>query len=110
MTIPYSNKVPIRIPNLPFGQLIDDKGFPTDDFLTFMQALVGNLENFIGNEGLVMPTQSSQNITEIANNVDENQRKTLAFGTLIYDADNRKILASIDDGTGNPIFKEVNLI
>lgn len=106
----YSEKAPIRIPNLPFGQIVDETGHPTDDELTFRQALVGNLENFMGNEGLVMPSQPTTNILEIQNAVNENQQKTCAFGTLIYDTTTGEIKAAVDDGTGNPIFKVVQLL
>lgn len=106
----YSEKAPIRIPNLPFGQIVDETGHPTDDELTFRQALIGNLENFMGNEGLVMPTQTTANITEIQNAQNENGQYTCAFGTFIYDSTTNEIKAAIDDGTGKPIFKVVQLL
>lgn len=100
----------IRVPNLPMGQIVNEQGFPTDDELTFRQTLLTNLQRFIGNEGIVAPTQTNTNILSIQNNTNANGQYTCAFGTLIYDATNNKLLAAIDDGTGKPIFKEVNLL
>lgn len=110
MTTTISDSQVIRVPNLPMGQIVNEQGYPTDDELTFRQTLLTNLQRFIGNEGIVVPTQTNNNILSIQNNVNANGQYTCAFGTLIYDATNNKLLAAIDDGTGKPIFKEVNLL
>ena len=109
MTLPADIQV-VRIPNLPMSQIVNDQGFPTDDELTFRQTLITNLQRIAGNEGMVAPTQTNANILTIQNNVNANGQYTCAFGTLIYDSTNNKILAAIDDGTGKPIFKEVQLL
>ena len=99
-----SNRDEVRIPNLPIGHIVDDNGYPTDDELTFTQVLVTNLQKLVGNNGLVMPTVNNTEMLQIQNNTDINQQKTCAFGTLLYNKDTNKIMAAVDDGTGNPIF------
>jgi hypothetical protein len=56
---------PIRIPNLPSGQITDDKGNATDDELTFRQSLVSLLQDILGPEGLVAPQQDATSIAAI---------------------------------------------
>jgi hypothetical protein len=51
-----------------------------------------------------MPTVNNTEMLQIQNNTDINQQKTCAFGTLLYNKDTNKIMAAVDDGTGNPIF------
>lgn len=110
MTTTVSDRAEIRIPNLPMGNIVDEKGYPTDDELTFRQVLIQNLQRLIGNEGLVAPKQANADILSIQNKTNANGQYTCAFGTLIYDSTNNKILAAINDGTGKPIFKELNLL
>lgn len=98
-----------RIPNLPLGKIAEADGTPTDDELTFRQGLLTSLQNYIGNEGLVMPTQTDANITKIQNHVNEQGQHTCAFGTFIYDSTNNTIRVSVDDGSGAPIFKTVTI-
>lgn len=98
-----------RIPNLPLGKIVDDNGNPTDDELTFRQALVTSLQNYMGNEGLVAPTQTATNITTIQNNQNSQGQYTCAFGTIIYDSTNNSIKIAIDNGSGAPLFKTVTL-
>lgn len=110
----------IRVPNLPTGPLIDDKGNATDDELTFRQALITGLQNNFGPEGLVAPTQSNAAapnnfIRQIQNNQIPNpvtgvvDQYTCGFGRFLYDSTNNRILVSIDGGAGVPAFMEVTL-
>jgi hypothetical protein len=115
----------IRIPNLPMGALVDDKGVATDDELTFRQALVTNLQKLFGDEGMVAPSQTNKladpdpnenfHIRQIQNNRLPNpitgapDQYTCGFGRFLYDATNNRILVSIDVGGGVPGFAEVNL-
>lgn len=84
----------VRIPNLPRGQLVDSDGNSTLDFSTFMQTLVTNLQRYFGNEGMVMPSQTAENIALIVANTIPNSGQpdvplyTCAPGTMIYDSDN----------------------
>lgn len=64
--IPPRNEV--RIPNLPMGPLVDKDGKATPEEMTFRQALLTLLQTIAGNEGLVMPSQTTDNITTIVNN------------------------------------------
>lgn len=104
-----------RIPNLPTGPMIEKDGYPTDDEQTFRQILVSSLQNNFGNEGCVVPTQSNaaapnDYITQIQDNQLPNGEYTCGFGRFLYDETNNRVLVSIDDGTGKPIFKTVVLI
>jgi hypothetical protein len=104
-----NNNPVIRVPNLPIGQIVDENGNATDDELTFRHALITNLQNNFGNEGVVVPTQTAANINTIQNNQLANGQYSCAFGTIIYDSTNNLIRIAIDDGTGKPIFKTVTL-
>jgi hypothetical protein len=104
----------IRIPNLPIGQVVNDQGHATDDELTFRHTLITSLQNNFGNEGCVVPTQANDAapndfIRQIQDNQQSNGQFTCGFGRFLYDATNKRILVSIDDGTGTPKFMEVTL-
>ncbi len=115
---------PIRIPNLPLGQIVDDKGMPTDDELTFRQSLVTALQNNMGNEGLVIPQQSQADANTILNHRVENPSNPATFvytcqlGTMLYiphatDYTQDKVVIAVrNDATypaTPPIFKTVTL-
>ncbi len=111
----------VRIPNLPMGQIVDENGRPTDDELTFRQALLTLLEQLAGNEGLVMPQQPTANITIIQNATVEipvgntgssNTIYTCAFGTMIYDTTTREFKVAVESapGSGIPVFKVVTIV
>ena len=104
----------IRIPNLPLGQIVNDKGMATDDELTFRQSLITSLQNYMGNEGLVAPTQSdaaSPNdfIKQIQDYRTPDGVYTCGFGRFLYDSTNNRMLVSIDGGGGVPAFMEITL-
>lgn len=122
MTVIKAN-LPLRIPNLPMGQIVDDKGIPTDDERTFRQALVTSLNSYIGNEGLVSPTVSESAspldyVTQIQNAQNEQGQYTCQLGTIIYQkhpTDYTQDIVRIAVRTGNnypvspPLFKTVTL-
>ena len=107
----------IRIPNLPMGKIVDANGMPTDDEMTFRQTLLTLLQQFIGNEGLVMPSQTAANILLIQNNTAQAQgatpafTNTCAFGTMIYESNTALVKVAIEDplGSGTPVFKTVTV-
>jgi len=106
---------PNRIPDLPIGKIVNEEGEATDVEQTFRQNLVTGLTNIIGNEGIVAPTQTAADITIIQNNTTVNPSggaavPTCQYGTFIYDSTNNRIVVTIDNGAGSPIFKEVVLI
>ena len=115
----------IRVPNLPTGPLVDDKGNATDDELVFRQNLVTSLQNNFGNEGLVMPTQyeeaSPENfVTKIQNHQNAAGQYTCALGTMLYvifdplDYTQDKVMIAVrNDNTypdTPPLFKTVTLV
>lgn len=116
---------PIRIPTLPVGKIVDENGNPTDDEIQFRQALITLLQNVLGEEGLIMPSQNSASVTLIQNNTQEvpgasdSPVYTCQFGTMIYRpsttkfpvAPNDAVLVSMNDGTVNqaPIFKTITV-
>lgn len=113
----------IRIPNLPTGRIVDENGNTSDEEQTFRQTLITSLQDNFGNEGCVVPSQTSANITKIQDHTIIDQATgltvyTCQFGTLIfnnepYDAitnpQGNSLLVAVDDGTGKPIFKIVNV-
>lgn len=89
----YDTQYPVRVPNLPLGKIVDDNGYPTPEELTFRQALVTLLQTLFGNEGLVMPTQTTTNITSIVGNTALTPGATATTytclpGTMIYNSTN----------------------
>ena len=114
MTVPTRVEANVRVPNLPLGAMVNEQGLPTIDMLTFLQTLVTNLQRYLGNEGLVAPTQTATNITTIQNNTVPNPSGgspvyTCQYGTIIYDSTNNLMKMVIDNGSGAPIFKTVTL-
>ena len=101
-----------RIPNLPMGQIVDEKGMPTDDELTFRQALIGLLQQFFGEEGMLMPQQTAADILTIQNNTQATPGATpgtdhtCAPGTFLYDTTNNSVVVSELVG-GLPVFKQL---
>lgn len=119
ITVPEKVQV-IRIPNLPVGKWVNEDGTPSDDFLTFMQALIVQLNRNMGNEGLVAPSQPEANIDIIEANATQQYvggpvSRTCQFGTFIYQTDSLDPLTSVkvavEDpiGSGIPVFKTVTL-
>lgn len=121
MTLPTDQSLirnKVRIPNLPIGRIVDDNGKPTDDELTFRQALLTLLEQIVGTEGLVMPQQPTTNITTIQNAKSTipvgnsgavDQTYTCAFGTMIYDTTLGVAKIALEDPlhSGIPVFHEI---
>lgn len=113
----------VRIPNLPIGQMTDKNGNATPSEMTFRQTLLTNLQNILGNEGLVMPTQSPANVTLIQNNSILNPATelpiyTCQLGTILYSQHptdytmDKVVIAVRNDNTypnTPPIFKKVTL-
>lgn len=113
----------IRIPNLPVGRLVDQNGNTTDEEQTFRQTLISSLQDNFGSEGCVVPSQTKANIAKIQDHtvIDQatgNPVYTCKFGTLIfnnepYDAitnpQGNSLLVAVDDGTGKPLFKIINV-
>lgn len=106
----FQDKTTFRAPNLPLGALVDESGFPTPEFLTFLQTLVSSMQKNFGDEGLVAPTQTAANITTIQNNtqtVPTGSNYTCQFGTLIYDSNANTLRVALNDGAGAPTFKTI---
>lgn len=109
----------LRVPNLPLGKIVDENGMPTDDELTFRQALVTLLQKLFGNEGVVMPSQPQANVTAIQNYTNPQGQKTCQFGTIIYipsttafpAAPNDSLVVAFNDGTAaqEPVFKTITV-
>ncbi len=91
----------IRIPNLPMGKMVDKEGDPTDNEMTFRQALITSLQSYMGNEGLVAPSQNSTNITAIQNNRVPNpvtgvpDAYSCEPGTIIYNTTTNKLMVAV---------------
>jgi hypothetical protein len=114
----------IRIPNLPTGAIVDDKGIATDGESTFRRILITSLQKNFGNEGVVVPVQNPTDVLRIQNNSVYNpatgqQEYTCQLGTILYsqhptDYTMDKVLIAVrNDNTypaTPPVFKQVTLI
>jgi hypothetical protein len=116
MANPNAQRDALRIPNLPAGKIVDPDGMPTADELQFRQTLLTLLESILGNEGLVMPSQSTTNIAIIQTHVQDVQQgsatntiNTCQFGTMIYDTTLgvAKIALEYPLGSGTPVFHTI---
>jgi hypothetical protein len=120
-----SDRSVTRIPNLPMGRIVDEKGFPTDDELTFRQVLLANLQRLMGNEGLVLPSLFYADIVKVVNNTQilgGITSYTCAFGTMFYskglpapngtEPNGGKVWVTVEDpaNPGVPLLKQVDLI
>ena len=104
----------VRIPTLPVDKMVDKDGGATPTEMTFRQTLLNNLQVLFGAEGCVVPTQSDVNIALIQDNQYPDSITglpvyTCGNGRILYDSVNNRILISIDNGSGIPVFKQVTL-
>lgn len=101
----------VRIPNLPLGKLVDTDLNPTDDEITFRHTLITSLQKNFGDEGVVIPTQPTANITIIQNNQNQATppQYTCQAGTFIYDSDTNSVKVAILVA-GVPTFKTVVVV
>jgi hypothetical protein len=107
-------KAAIRIPNVSFDKMVDENGFPTTAELMFRETLITQLQDNFGNEGCVVPGQSAANCALIQNHteidpVTSTSVPTCGFGRILYDSTNKRILISVDNGSGIPVFMQVGL-
>ena len=93
MTLSSDTQV-VRIPNLPMGHIVDADGLPTDDELTFRQTLITNLQKFIGNEGMVLPSLTTSQIDQIVAATNSLNQFTCPFGAMFYDTTLNEIWAT----------------
>lgn len=102
-----------QIPIMDFrgSKFVNEDGTLSDVAQSFFDLLNTVLIKNIGSEGVIAPSQSASNIMIIQNNkttnVVLNNSYTCQFGTLIYDNTNNKLVVSLDNGSGAPIFKNV---
>ena len=52
----------------------------------------------MGNEGLVIPSLTTTEITAIENNIDIQGRRTCAYGTMVYDTTVNQVKVAINIG------------
>lgn len=120
-----TNPPPLRIPILHLDKIVDENGMPTQAEWAYRQALTDSLQNYIGNEGLVMPVQSPTNMLLIQNNQEPDPLPPYApgqfscqLGTIIYvkhptDYAQDKVMIAVrnsnDYPDSAPIFKTVTL-
>lgn len=104
----------MKIPSMDFrGQkVVNEDGTFTDSVQNFFDLLHTLLIQNLGDEGLVMATQSTSNILSIQNATTTGPTGTLTksceFGTMIYDSTTNQPKIALNDGSGNPLFKIIN--
>lgn len=101
----------IRVPNLPIDKMVDADGYATPSEMTFRQSLVTGLQRNFGEEGVVPPSQDTQSINKIQNNITIDPSTntplyTAKGGTLIYDETTNELKVCILGGA-SPIFKVI---
>ncbi len=110
--------VNVRIPNLPLGKIVDEKGMATPEEQMFRQGLLNLLQTLMGEQGLVMPSQTAATIAAIAAYQQPSQMgNTLTytypclFGTMIYATDTGNVMVAVEQplASGIPVFKTVTL-
>lgn len=108
-------KPPNRIPALPIGKMVNPDGNPSTEELIFRQTLMSSLISNIGSEGLVAPSQTTDDIDTIVAATAQAQgavpdvEYTCQPGTFFYDTTTNKVMVTILVGTV-PTLKEVSLI
>jgi len=101
----------VRIPNMNFrgNKFVNEDGTLTDVAQGFFDLLNTALNNIVGNEGLVAPSQNNTNIVTIANNNVISQTGNVVYtckpGTLIWNTDNTQLIVAFP-GTP-PVFKQI---
>lgn len=85
------------IPNFMQMKISDKDGMPTDEFRRFMEELTQTLQNFVSNEGIKTPEQTTANITAL----NTQQSK----GALLYNNETHELKVNI-----NGTFKTVQVV
>lgn len=104
-----------RVPNLPKGKMVDEQGYPSPEEALYRQQNQTFMQDYLGSEGLVAPTQTNADLLVIQNATMANPSDPLTplptcrYGTILYDSTNNTMRMAIDDGSGNPVFKTVTL-
>ena len=92
----------MNIPNFENTQVVDDEKYFTDNWQLLMQQLFTELQTNAGNEGLVVPTLSSDpnSVSPPAVGGQLAQIQTTAQnGTLVYDTFTNELKVRLNDGT-----------
>lgn len=103
----------MQLPTMDFrgNKFVNTDGTLTDVAQNFFDTLNHVLIKNIGQEGLVMPAQKSNDIDVIQNNTTQsatgNITYTCQFGTVIYDNESNKAKVALKNLDGTPIFKEL---
>lgn len=103
----------MKIPNMDFrGQkVVNENGTFTDSVQNFFDLLHTILVNNLGDEGVVIPSQSASNIITIQDGTNKSSTgivtHTCEFGTMIYDSTNNEPKIALNNGSGNPLFKTI---
>lgn len=107
----------MNIPNLPaLSPIVDENRIRTPIEQIFMQQLITELQQNVGNEGFVVPGLTAAQITMIQNNKNIQGQYTLAAGTIIRNTTAEAInpltaiMISVTTGGVPPVqFKTVTL-
>lgn len=102
-----------QVPIMDFrgSKFVNEDGTLTDVAQSFFDLLTTVLIKNIGQEGIIVPSQSATNITTIQNNMTTNillsNSYTCQFGTLLYDNTNNFLKVALNNGSNIPIFKTI---
>lgn len=101
----------MNIPIIDFTGItfVDSNGKLTAQAAGFMNQLLDVLAKNIGDEGVVIPTQTSSNpnnVASIQNHQNQQGQYTCALGTLLYDSTTNQLKVALNN-SGTPLFKTI---
>ncbi len=113
MTTP-SQEQKIRVPNLSTDKMVDEDGYATPSEEFFRQTLVTGLQQYFGNEGVVVPSLTATEILAVQDNQFPDPQTgvpvySCGFGRIVYNSTANSIMISVDGGGLVPLFKTVTL-
>ena len=77
----------MMFPSIPTGPFVDESGFPTADWLQWLNQLTTLLQTNYSNEGLVLPTQTTANIAKLTGPQSQ--------GAMLYNATASSMMVNI---------------
>jgi hypothetical protein len=99
----------MQLPIIDFrGQrIVNPDGTFSDVGQSFFDSLLLFLIKTIGDEGVVLPPQSTANANIIAGNTNSQGAYTCQFGTGIYNPDTNTVEFALNNGRGIPVFQSL---
>lgn len=78
----------MMIPSFSNNRVVDEDGFFTPEWANLMSILITQTQNNLGNEGYVLPQQSSANITDLTD-------ASKSTGAIVYNSTDNTMMGNI---------------